>query len=91
MKLWHPNTPFAPRELSLHYSWVIAVFGCLGMVASIPGQTIGVNVFNEKLIVALDLSRTNVSAAYLVGTALSGLTVRRAPISLESRSSSATP
>nr|WP_246462667.1 MFS transporter [Pelagicoccus albus] len=43
------------------------------MVASVPGQTIGVNVFNEKLILALGLSRTGVSAAYFVGTAASGL------------------
>ena len=42
------------------------------MLASVPGQTIGVNVFSEKLITALDLTRTHVSAAYLIGTSMSG-------------------
>ncbi len=42
------------------------------MIASVPGQTIGVNVFNEKLIEALGLSRLSVSTAYFVGTAASG-------------------
>ena len=43
------------------------------MLASLPGQTIGINVFSEKLIIALALTRTNVSAAYFAGTALSGV------------------
>ena len=42
------------------------------MVASVPGQTIGVNVFNEKLIEALGLTRLQVSGAYFFGTAMSG-------------------
>ena len=43
-----------------------------GMVASIPGQTIGINVFNDELIVALGLTRSQVALAYFIGTALSG-------------------
>lgn len=65
--------PFPPRQAPLHYGWVVAAAGTIGMVASVPGQTIGVNVFNEKLIGALGLSRTGVSTAYFVGTAASGL------------------
>tara|TARA_B100000900_G_scaffold408490_1_gene422840 strand:+ start:652 stop:1917 length:1266 start_codon:yes stop_codon:yes gene_type:complete len=42
------------------------------MVASIPGQTIGINVFNDELIVALGLTRSQVALAYFIGTALSG-------------------
>ena len=42
------------------------------MVASIPGQTIGVNVFTDKLVGALSLTRTEVSLAYLIGTTASG-------------------
>ncbi|MBD5778758.1 MFS transporter [Pelagicoccus sp. NFK12] len=66
------GTPFQPGRRPVHYGWVIAVVGTLGMVASVPGQTIGVNVFNEKLIEALGLSRLSVSTAYFVGTAASG-------------------
>lgn len=66
------GVPFRPGSRPLHYGWVIALVGTLGMVASVPGQTIGVNVFNEKLIEALGLSRLGVSSAYFVGTAASG-------------------
>ena len=43
-----------------------------GMVASIPGQTIGINIFNDELIVALGLTRSQVALAYFIGTAFSG-------------------
>lgn len=66
------GVPFQPGRQPVHYGWIVAVVGTLGMVASVPGQTIGVNVFNEKLIEALGLSRLSVSAAYFVGTAASG-------------------
>lgn len=33
-----------------------------------PGQTVGVSVFVDHLVTDLDLSRSSVSAAYLVGT-----------------------
>lgn len=72
-KVFSPKTPFQPKDSPVHYGWIVAMAGTLGMVASIPGQTIGVNVFNEKLIEALGLSRTGVSTAYFVGTAASGL------------------
>ncbi|MBK1876931.1 MFS transporter [Pelagicoccus mobilis] len=72
-KLFSVDVPMRPGSVGVHYGWVIAVAGTLGMVASVPGQTIGVNVFNEKLIEALGLSRTGVSSAYFVGTAASGL------------------
>lgn len=66
------GVPFQPGRQPMHYGWVIAIVGTLGMVASVPGQTIGVNVFNEKLIEALGLSRLSVSTAYFLGTAASG-------------------
>ena len=72
-RLFSVDTPVQPKSVGVHYGWVIALAGTLGMVASVPGQTIGVNVFNEKLIEALGLSRTGVSSAYFVGTAASGL------------------
>ncbi len=71
-KVFSVGVPFRPGRQPFHYGWVIAIAGTLGMVASVPGQTIGVNVFNEKLIEALGLSRLSVSTAYFVGTAASG-------------------
>lgn len=70
--LFAVSFPFQPERRPVHFGWVVAVAGALGMVASVPGQTIGVNVFSEKLIEALGLSRTGVSTAYFVGTAASG-------------------
>ncbi|EDY81141.1 transporter, major facilitator family [Verrucomicrobiia bacterium DG1235] len=72
-KVFRVGFPFGAGRAPLHYGWIVAAVGTLGMVASVPGQTVGVNVFSEKLIEALGLTRTNVSAAYFVGTAVSGL------------------
>lgn len=74
-KLFAPNVPFRPSGLPFHYGWVVAVAAATGMVASIPGQTIGINVFNDELIVALGLTRSQVALAYFVGTALSGMLI----------------
>ncbi|MGK0238891.1 MAG: OFA family oxalate/formate antiporter-like MFS transporter [Candidatus Pelagisphaera sp.] len=72
-KLFSPNFPFRPKGLPFHYGWVVAVAGATGIVASIPGQTIGVNVFNDELIEALRISRSQVALAYFIGTATSGI------------------
>lgn len=73
LNLWDPNQPFRPDASPVHYGWVITALGALGVIASMPGQTIGVNVFSEKLIVDLSLSRTQVALMYLLGTLGSGL------------------
>ncbi|MFL3656862.1 MAG: MFS transporter [Opitutales bacterium] len=72
-KLFKPDFPFRPKSLPFHYGWVVAVAGATGIVASIPGQTIGVNVFNDELISALSISRSQVALAYFFGTATSGI------------------
>lgn len=55
------------------YGWRMVAFAgaCLAMTA--PGQTVGVSVFVDPMIASLDLSRSQVSLAYLVGT-LAGAT-----------------
>ena len=45
----------------------------LGMLASIPGQTMGVGVFSEYLISKTGLNRIELSFAYMLGTILSSL------------------
>lgn len=72
-KLLSPDFPFSPRKLRLHYGWVIPVAAVFAFWASIPGHSLGINVFTEKLIQALNLSRTEVSGAFCVGTCLSAL------------------
>ncbi len=42
----------------------------LGLVATSPGQTYGVSIFNEYFRSALDLSNSQISGAYMAGTLL---------------------
>ena len=62
------DRPFSPRTFPFFYGWIILGAGSLGMLMSIPGQTVGVSVFTDHLIQALGLSRNTISIAYLLGT-----------------------
>ena len=73
-----PDWPFDVRRLPFYYGWLIWVFSMLGILISIPGQTMGMAVFTDHLIAALNLSRTQLSLAYLVGTVGSSLFLTRA-------------
>ncbi len=61
-----------PAKLPFFYGWVIVVASVLGVLTSIPGQTIGVSVFTDHLIEATGLSRLQLANAYLFGTVTSG-------------------
>ena len=74
----HPNIPFAPSRFPVFYGWIILAAGTIGMLMSIPGQTMGVSVFTENLLDDLEINRNNLSLAYLVGTLGSGLMITRA-------------
>lgn len=52
--------------------------GTLGVLMSAPGQTVGVSPFTDFLIEDLNIRRTNLSLAYLIGTLTSSLTLSRA-------------
>ncbi|MFW6208946.1 MAG: MFS transporter [Spirochaetota bacterium] len=66
--MFRDKTPFNPAHSPIYYGWIILGIGTLGMLMSIPGQTVGVSVFTDYLIEALGLSRNAISMAYLVGT-----------------------
>lgn len=68
-----PNFPIAPAKVPFFYGWIIVVVATLGIIASMPGQTMGVSVFTPKLEAAMRLSRTQLSLAYAIGTITSGL------------------
>lgn len=72
-KLFHPDFPFSPRRFPFFYGWVILVISTAGIVMSVPGQTMGISVFTDYLIEALDLSRVELSLAYMLGTIGSSL------------------
>ena len=48
--------------------WGVLVVAVVTATLTGPGQTIGVSVFIDHFVDDLDLSRSSVSAAYLVGT-----------------------
>lgn len=73
--LFRPHVPFSPRRVPVFYGWVIVAVSTIGVVMSIPGQTMGVSVFTDSLLEATGLSRLSVSNAYLAGTLISGLTL----------------
>lgn len=52
---------------------MIVVGSTLGILMSIPGQTMGVSVFTDSLLTATGLSRLSLSNAYLAGTIASSL------------------
>ncbi len=74
----YSNIPFAPAKFPIFYGWIILLVGTIGIIMSIPGQTIGVSIFTENLLEDLNINRNNLSLAYLVGTVGSGLLITRA-------------
>ncbi len=64
-------------KLPFSYGWIALVAGTIGVIMSIPGQTMGVSVFTDFLIDSLQISRTGLSTAYLIGTILSSLLLSR--------------
>ncbi len=67
------NFPFVPSRFPFFYGWVIVVFTTLGIMSSIPGQTMGVGVYTDYLIQTSNLSRMQISMTYMTGTILSSL------------------
>ena len=61
------------NSIGIYYGYVVLVVGTLGIWASCPGQTVGISVFSEPLMTALDLSRSQIAFAYLCGTITSSL------------------
>ena len=70
--------PFSVARLPFFYGWVIWIVSTLGVIMSMPGQTIGMAVFTDYFIDAFGLSRTQLSVAYLLGTLGSSIFLSRA-------------
>ena len=50
------------------YGWHVMAYSAIALGATAPGQTAAVSVFIDPLIVDLDMTRSQVAGAYLVGT-----------------------
>ncbi|WP_293065256.1 nitrate/nitrite transporter [Okeania sp. SIO2B3] len=71
--LLHPDYPFTPKNFPFFYGWIILIVCTIGVIMSIPGQTIGMSAFTDYLLAATGLSRLQLSNAYFFGTLTSGL------------------
>ncbi|WP_298879913.1 MFS transporter [uncultured Polaribacter sp.] len=67
-----------PKKWPFFYGYVVLVFGSIGVLFSIPGQTVGVSVFTDPVKDALGLTRNQFSNSYMIGTLLSAFFVTRA-------------
>lgn len=67
------KTLIKPQSFPFYYGYVILIFGTIGVLASVPGQTIGVSTFTDPVKDALGLTRDQFSLAYGIGTFLSSL------------------
>lgn len=62
------NFPLNPRRIPFFYGWVILFASIVGVLASAPGQTMGVSTFTDYLIESIRISRNQISSAYMIGT-----------------------
>ena len=69
-----------PNKSPVFYGYIVLFVGSIGVLASIPGQTIGVSVFTDPVKDALGLSRNQFSNAYMIGTLLSSFFVSKAGV-----------
>ena len=62
------RTPVPPRSSTRFSGGRIVVLAAITLGMTGPGQTPGISVFVDPMMAALDLSRSQVSTAYLIGT-----------------------
>jgi len=71
---------FNIANFPFYYGWIILFIGSIGVLASIPGQTMGVSVFTDYYIRNLQITRVEISTAYMIGTLASSLLISYAGI-----------
>jgi OFA family oxalate/formate antiporter-like MFS transporter len=83
MTFFKADFPFAAARAPFFYGWVIVGVATLGILMSIPGQTMGVSVFTDHLIRVTGLSRLELTMTYLAGTLGSSLLLPRGGLFLD--------
>ncbi len=68
MKQISQNLPLKLHHKGFYYGYLVLIVGTLGVVMSVPGQTMGVSVYTDHLIGALGVNRVNLSMMYMFGT-----------------------
>ncbi len=67
------NNHWLARRTNTYYGWIILPISTLAAFFTSPGQTYMVSVFNPSLRAALDLSLSQLTGAYMLGTVLASL------------------
>ena len=73
MKKPFEQIPFNPARWPFFYGWMILLWGVIGVILSVPGQTTGLSAFIEPLLQSLAIERVDLADAYLIGTFSSSL------------------
>ena len=68
MKKPFEQIPFSPARWPFFYGWMILLWGVIGIILSVPGQTTGLSAFIEPLLKSLGMSRLELANAYMIGT-----------------------
>lgn len=61
------------KRLPFYYGWVMLPIAMLAAIATSPGQTYGISIFNPYFREALGISHSQLTGAYMVGTLLAAL------------------
>ncbi len=67
-----PSRRLADR-LPFYYGWVMLPIAMLAAIATSPGQTFGISIFNPSFRLSLGLSHSQLTGAYMFGTLLAAL------------------
>lgn len=63
-----PRVSRVVRTSPVYYGWVVLVAAMVGLLMTMPGQTVSVSVFLDPILAELELSRTRVSLMYTLAT-----------------------
>lgn len=62
------NLPLALHQRGIYYGYIALAVGTLGIIASLPGQTMGISVYTDHLVQAYGIDRLSLSILYMAGT-----------------------
>ncbi|MEX0793366.1 MAG: MFS transporter [Pirellulaceae bacterium] len=68
------SAPVEP-DTRLYYGWVMLPLAIIAVIASGPGQTFGVSIFNESIRETLSLTHSQLALAYTLGTVIGAVPI----------------
>lgn len=77
LALPRPNVPYDPivSRTPFFYGWVMLPIAVAGGIATSPGQTYAISVFNDSFRESLSLSHTQLTGAYMAGTLMAAFPI----------------